>query len=270
MPARASTAAPGIPHPTPASAVPSTIHGTQAPHPHVPSASAAPPTPGDAAAAGHPAAVAPGEASAAAVPAVVNAAAAPSAAEATAPPAVAPPPALSPPAPPGAAAAAHSGGATGTTRFPPRSQRDPRRGDLLLYLPGRPVVVDVCVTHPLASSAVAAAAWGAGVSAKANDALKQDKYGGTGTGACRVVPLSHETYGWAEPPAFALLHELSEFADSTGAVSKKSFMENVMRDLSTTLCRGIAQQVLASAPLRGRLDGRPVLPGRPVPTDGLA
>ena len=43
-----------------------------------------------------------------------------------------------------------------------------------------------------------------------------------------------------------------------------------MRDLSTTLCRGIAQQVLASAPLRARLDGQPVLSGRPVPADGLA
>ena len=32
--------------------------------------------------------------------------------------------------------------------------------------------------------------------------------------------------------------------------TKKIFMENEMRDLSTTLCRGIAWQVLASAPLR--------------------
>ena len=30
-----------------------------------------------------------------------------------------------------------------------------------------------------------------------------------------------------------------------------------MRDLSTTLSRGIARQVLAWAPLRARLDGRP-------------
>ena len=131
-------------------------------------------------------------------------------------------------------------------------------------------MVDVCVTHPLASSAVATAAWGTGVSAKAKDALKRDKYGRTGTAACRFVPLSHETYGRAGPPAFALLHELAEFAASTRAVSKKIFMENAMSDLYTTLCRGIAQQVLTSAPLRARLDGRPVLPGRPVPTDGLA
>ena len=141
---------------------------TQAPHPPVPSSSAAPPTPGDTAAAGQSAAVAPGEAAAAAVPAVANAAAAPAAA---APAAGAPPPAPIPPAPPGAATAAvHSGGATATSRLPPHSRRDPQRGDLLLYLPGRPVVVDVCVTYPLASSAVAAAAWGTGVSAEAKHA----------------------------------------------------------------------------------------------------
>ena len=164
-------------------------------------------------------------------------------------PVEAPPPAPNPPTPPGAATAAtHSGGATDTTRLPPRSQRDPQRGDLLLYLPGRPVVVDVCVTHSLASSAVAAAAWGTGVSAEAKDTLKRDRYGRTGTGACRFVPLSHESYGRAGPPAFELLHELAEFAASTGAVSKKIFMENAIQDLSTTLCRGIARQVLALAP----------------------
>ena len=127
----------------------------------------------------------------------------------------------------------------------------------------------VCAQVDFKFSVIYHTGW-TGVSAEAKDALKRDKYGRTGTGACRFVPLSHETYGRAGPPAFALLHELAEFAASTGAVSKKIFMENAMRDLSTTLCRGIARQVLASAPLRARLDGRPVLPGRPVPTDGLA
>ena len=50
----------------------------------------------------------------------------------------------------------------------------------------------------------------------------------------------------------------------------QKIIENAMRDLSNTLCRGIARQVLASAPLRARLDGRPVLPGLHVLTDGLA
>ena len=42
-----------------------------------------------------------------------------------------------------------------------------------------------------------------------------------------------------------------------------------MRDLSTTLCRGIKRQVLATVPLRARLIGRPVIAGLPVPTDDL-
>ena len=176
-----------------------------------------------------------------------------------------------PPAPPGAAdAAAHSGGATDTTRLLPRSHRDPQRGEILLYLSGRPVVVDVCVTHPLASSAAAAAAWGTGVAAEAKDALKRDKYGRTGTGSCGFVPRFHETQVRAGPLAFALLHEVAEFAASARAVSNKMFMDNAMRDLYMMLCRGIGGQVLSSAPLRARLDGRTVLPGRPVPTDGLA
>ena len=70
--------------------------------------------------------------------------------------------------------------------LPPRSQRDPQRGDLLAFLPGRPIVMDVCVTHPLAASAVAAAAWTTGATAEAKDALKRNKYSRTGTGACRL------------------------------------------------------------------------------------
>ena len=89
------------------------------------------------------------------------------------------------------------------------------------------------------------------------DALKRGSYGRTGTCVCRSVPLFHHTYGRAGPPAFALLHEVAEFAALTGSVSKKIFMENAMRGLSTTLCSGIAWQVIAAAPLRARLDGPP-------------
>ena len=63
----------------------------------------------------------------------------------------------------------------------------------------------MCVTHRLASSAVAAAAWGTGVPAEAKNALKRDKHGRTGKGACRFVPLFHVTYGRVGPPVFALL-----------------------------------------------------------------
>ena len=39
--------------------------------------------------------------------------------------------------------------------------------------------------------------------------------------------------------------------------------------LYTTLCRGVARQVIASIPLQARVAGRAVLPGLPVPTDVL-
>ena len=42
-----------------------------------------------------------------------------------------------------------------------------------------------------------------------------------------------------------------------------------MRDLSTTLCRGITTQVLATVPLRAHLNGHRVVAGLPVPTDDL-
>ena len=44
-----------------------------------------------------------------------------------------------------------------------------------------------------------------------------------------------------------------------------------MRDLSTTLCQAITRQVLATVPLRARLNCHPVVTGLPqaVPTDDL-
>ena len=150
------------------------------------------------------------------------------------------------------------------TELPPRSQRNPQRGELLLNLPGRPVVVDMCVKHPRASSAVAAAAAGTGVSAEAKDTLKRDKYGRTGTVTCRFDPLFHKMHGRAGPPVFALLHELAELAASTEAISKNIFMENAMRGHSMTICRGIAQQVLPSAPSRAHLNGRRMVASAPV------
>ena len=174
------------------------------------------------------------------------------------------PPVPSAPAQPRAAR-----GHAAAQQLSPRSRRDPERGDLLALLPGRPIVADVCVTHPLAASAVKASARDTGATAKGKDSRKRDKYSRPGTGACRFVPLSHETFGRAGSAAFALLNEIAEFAASSGVVSKRIFLENAMRDLSTTLCRGITRQVLATVPLRARLNGRRVVAGLPVSTDDL-
>ena len=44
-----------------------------------------------------------------------------------------------------------------------------------------------------------------GATAKGYDSLERDKYSQTGKGACRFVPLSHETFGRAGHAALALL-----------------------------------------------------------------
>ena len=154
-------------------------------------------------------------------------------------------------------------------QLPPCSRRGFEQGDLLALLPGSPIVADICVTHPLAASAVKAAARDTSATAKEEDSLKRDEYSRTGTGACRIVPLSHETFGRAGPSAFALLNEIAEFAAGSGVVSNRVFLENAMRNLSTTRCRGITRQVLATVLLRARLNSRPVVAGLPVPTDDL-
>ena len=84
--------------------------------------------------------------------------------------------------------------------------------------------------------AVKAAARDTGSTAKQKASLKRDKYSRTGTGACRFVSLSHETFGRAGPAAVALLYEIAEFAATSGFLSKRIFLENAMRDLSATLC----------------------------------
>ena len=132
------------------------------------------------------------------------------------------------------------------------------------------------MTHPLAASTVKATARDTGAAAKGpwagklllKDSLKRDKYSRTGMGACRFVPLSHETFGHAGPAAFTLLNDIAEFATSSGDESKRAFLENAMRGLSTTLCREITRQVVATVLLRAHLNGHPVVTGGlPVPTD---
>ena len=84
-----------------------------------------------------------------------------------------------------------------------------------------------------------------------------------------VVPLTHETFGQAWPAAFALLNEIAEFAASSGVVCKNILLANGMRNLSTTLCQEITRQVLATVPLRARVNGHPVVAGLSVRTDDV-
>ena len=108
-------------------------------------------------------------------------------------------------------------------QLPPRSRRNPERDDLLALPPGRPIKADTCVTRPLAASAAKATARDTGATDNGEDSLKRDKYSRTGTGACRSVPLSHETFGRAGLAASTLLNEIAEIVVSSGVVSKRIF-----------------------------------------------
>ena len=96
-------------------------------------------------------------------------------------------------------------------QLPPCSQLSSGRDDLLALLPGRPIVVDVCMTRPLAASAVEAVARDTGATAKGKDSLERENYSRTGTGSCQFVPLHHEAFGRAESAAVALVNEIAEF-----------------------------------------------------------
>ena len=81
----------------------------------------------------------------------------------------------------------------------------------------------IYVTHPVAASAVKAAARDTGATAEEKDSLERDKYSRTGAGACRFVPLSYETFGRAGPAEFPLLNAIAEFGARSGVVSKRFF-----------------------------------------------
>ena len=96
----------------------------------------------------------------------------------------------------------------------------------------------------------------------------------------QVQPYRHvswlsETFGDVWPAAFALLDKMAEFAASSGVGSmglqcpQRIVLENVMRNLSTALCRGITRQLLATVSLRARLNGHPMVVELPVPTGTL-
>ena len=53
----------------------------------------------------------------------------------------------------------------------------------------RTSVEHICVMHPLAASAVKAAAWDTGATAEGKESLERDKYSRTGTSACWFAPL---------------------------------------------------------------------------------
>ena len=121
----------------------------------------------------------------------------------------------------------------------------------MAYLPDVPVLLDVVITHPLASSLLLRACAQGGAAAHVAEATERRKYVHAG------------------PAAWRFLRRLATAAADSGSVCRRTFFVHAMQRLSVTLCRGVARQVRASAPLQARLVGKSVLAGLAAPTDEL-
>ena len=65
------------------------------------------------------------------------------------------------------------------------------------------------------------------------------------------------------------LARVAKVATATGAAGQRLCLENALRDISTTLCRAVARQICAAAPVQARFAGKTVLVGLAVPTNEL-
>ena len=86
----------------------------------------------------------------------------------------------------------------------------------------------------------------------------RDKCSHKGTGTCSFMRLPRDTFGQVGPVAFAFLARVAKVAAGTGAAGRCIVLENAMRDISTTLCRAVARQVCAAAPVQARFAGKAV------------
>ena len=134
-----------------------------------------------------------------------------------------------------------------------------------MYFGGDTVIGDVSVTDPTCKTYVQRAARTPGRAAAHRDSDKCKYYARAGAGSFRFEPLSIEVYG-RMGKFYDLLVELAEYASMGGSVSKSAFLRTFLRDISTSLCRGVAAQVRAAGALRQRLAGRPALTGLAHPS----
>ena len=115
---------------------------------------------------------------------------------------------------------------------------DDARGDIVCFIDGETVVIDVSVINVLARSHVAAAAARDGAAAAKRDEQKKAAYAARGnSGAYKFIPFSVETLGRLGSPALSLLTKLGGAATeaSAGAFSSRQFVDGVLQEISIIL-----------------------------------
>jgi hypothetical protein len=116
-------------------------------------------------------------------------------------------------------------------RLEPRGL-DPKndlRPDLLLTLPGRHILTDVAVTHPLAPGKVSGKSHGPLATARRTEAIKRKKYSDlVSLRHYEMLPFVMETCGGMGPAAERLVNAMAEAGEAHLAIWAK---ENIIREL---------------------------------------
>jgi hypothetical protein len=139
-------------------------------------------------------------------------------------------------------------------------------------------IADISVIHPLslnvisrAATTAGAAATTAGAAASHRDQRKRTAYARVEPHGYGFVPFSVETYGRLGQPAMKLLHSLRDEAAGPGGVTRASFVNGALRELSVGLCihlrRGDFFAYRASVGMMARCSGASFRAGMRVPTD---
>jgi hypothetical protein len=132
-----------------------------------------------------------------------------------------------------------------------------------MALPHGIYIADISVIHPLSLIIVSRAATTAGDT----DQLKRTAYARVEPHGHGFVPFSVETYGRLGQPAMKLLHVLGDEAAGLGGVTRATFVNGALRELSVGLCRGNFFAYRASVGMLARSSGASFQAGMRVPTD---
>ena len=125
---------------------------------------------------------------------------------------------------------------------------DGRCPDLHLVLPGRNIISDVCVTHPLAPSRVKnGQSWMTTGTARWAQARKHNKYRETAAQhRAELLPFSVETYGGMAPDAITLLAAMGSMGDEQlGVWPRHVVIRHLVGAVATSVQRGNAVTWLA-------------------------
>jgi hypothetical protein len=135
-----------------------------------------------------------------------------------------------------------------------------------MVLPRGIAIADVSVVHPL-STHLHRAASTAGAAASHRDHQKRTTYSRLEPNGYEFVPVSVESYGRLSQPAMKHLHALGEEAVGPGGVSRASFEDGALRELSVGLVRGNYFLYRASVGMLARSSGACFRPCLARPTD---